>query len=284
MREFSIVNIVPSAVAGVPAYIEVPGNLTQVFHGNEWIDGLGNRSPFFTYSSSTPPPYGTTVLIATTFAIRGNQKYDGRYTVYTRAAPGNPLASEFVGGNTRIRLAQAIPTDGVGTELTTGTVTNISTYVVPVFNESGTLVLERQYVQNRPIGFVGKDLSGWGEVFTNNLVKLAQNFAGPTAPTSPFYGQLWVNSATGGFQYWNGTNWVPMLTSVTHTQATSSSTWTVNHNLGERLVRVDVFVNTGSASPNDIKPATPVDITYSNTNTVVISLAAPATGIAKITR
>jgi hypothetical protein len=42
--------------------------------------------------------------------------------------------------------------------------------------------------------FVGKNYSGYGQPQNENFVKLLENFANTTAPTSPLQGQLWFNT------------------------------------------------------------------------------------------
>lgn len=283
MRTLNIVNINPTPGGSSPRYFEVAGNVTQLFHGREWIDGLGVRYPWYTYTSSTAP-LGTTVLVATTFTVRGNAngKFDGQYTVYTRASAGDVAASEFIGGNTRIRVLEAMEA-GVGTELTTGVITNISTYEFTVQGESSILTLEGQYLDGRPVPLIGRYTNGWGEVFQQGLIDAVQHYAGSTAPSNAFLGQIWFNTTTGVANIYNGSAFVPLNATLfgvkhVHTQASASTSWTVNHNLGVRLVSVDVFKNTGLASPNDVKSIIPLDITYNSTNQLTVTFSNNETG------
>jgi hypothetical protein len=43
---------------------------------------------------------------------------------------------------------------------------------------------------------VGKNYTGYGEIFNENFVKLLENFSNTTAPKKPLSGQLWFNSAS----------------------------------------------------------------------------------------
>ena len=39
--------------------------------------------------------------------------------------------------------------------------------------------------------FIGKNYSGYGELLNENFVKLLENFANTSAPSSPIAGQIW---------------------------------------------------------------------------------------------
>lgn len=53
---------------------------------------------------------------------------------------------------------------------------------------------------------IGKNYSGYGEILNENLVKLMENFASSTAPTSPLAGQLWWDTSSGLLKVYNGTS------------------------------------------------------------------------------
>lgn len=53
---------------------------------------------------------------------------------------------------------------------------------------------------------IGKNVPAYGTYFNENLVFLLENFASPTQPRSPLYGQLWYNSAQGRMYYYNNNN------------------------------------------------------------------------------
>ena len=42
---------------------------------------------------------------------------------------------------------------------------------------------------------IGKNYSGFGEYFNENLVKMLENFASTTRPTHPIRGQIWYDTA-----------------------------------------------------------------------------------------
>jgi hypothetical protein len=54
---------------------------------------------------------------------------------------------------------------------------------------------------------IGRGASGYGQIVANNTIFQLQNFAGPTAPTTPLVGQLWYNSGNNAITFYNGTIW-----------------------------------------------------------------------------
>jgi microcystin-dependent protein len=58
------------------------------------------------------------------------------------------------------------------------------------------------------ITFVGKNYSGYAPIIANNMLHMLENFASPTAPTTPVQGQLWYDNATGILKVFDGAgNW-----------------------------------------------------------------------------
>ena len=53
---------------------------------------------------------------------------------------------------------------------------------------------------------IGKNVPAYGTYFNENLIYLLENFASPTEPRSPLYGQLWYNSAQGRMFFYNNNN------------------------------------------------------------------------------
>lgn len=286
MLELDILNIVPSTVPGTPSHIEVAGDYVANFHGREWIDGSLTRYPFYDYdtdsgSATPPPPYGTELLPATTFRIVGNQKYDGQYTVYTKAAPGDFPPAELVGLNTKIYIRETIATDGVGAELTDGSVTNISTYSIEVVGDAPEVVLEKHLNEERPIALIGRSFAGWGEQINQNAMKMMQHFAGPTSPANPVQGMLWFNT-TNSVMYvysggWNVLNAAAFGGVYRHDQASASTTWTVTHNfnlIAPYICQHSFFVVRSGFT----KPINPADVTYVSPNSFVVTFSSPETG------
>lgn len=54
------------------------------------------------------------------------------------------------------------------------------------------------------ITLIGKNVTNFGEVFNENLVKLLENFSSSTAPEHPIKGQLWYNTSTGRLYVYDG--------------------------------------------------------------------------------
>jgi hypothetical protein len=52
---------------------------------------------------------------------------------------------------------------------------------------------------------VGRNYSNYGQIMTDNLVKLVENFAMTTSPTNPIAGQLWWDTLTSRLKVYNGT-------------------------------------------------------------------------------
>lgn len=53
---------------------------------------------------------------------------------------------------------------------------------------------------------IGKNVTNFGEVFNENLVKLLENFSSSTAPEHPIKGQLWYNTSTGRLNVYDGSS------------------------------------------------------------------------------
>jgi len=199
MRTLQIINIIPSTTVGVPSEIQVQSNVISSFHGQGWIDSNNNVLPFYAYTNATlAAADGYKVLPATTFEIIQNAKYAGKYTVHTKQSIGAAVESTYNSGTnlTTIKLLSTV-LPGTGAELTTGSIINISTYRLGIIGENaGIDVLEESTVSNRPIELIGRFKSGWGEVLQQNMLRVVQSFAGPSAPLLPFVGQLWFDTTS----------------------------------------------------------------------------------------
>ena len=68
------------------------------------------------------------------------------------------------------------------------------------------------------ITLIGKNYSGFGEIFNENLVKLLENFSESTQPDHPLRGQIWFDSSQSKLKVYNGISFVPV------SSATISST------------------------------------------------------------
>jgi hypothetical protein len=57
---------------------------------------------------------------------------------------------------------------------------------------------------------IGKNYSGFGEYFNENLVKMLENFASTTRPTHPIRGQIWYDTADLKLKVYSGTEFLPV--------------------------------------------------------------------------
>jgi hypothetical protein len=60
------------------------------------------------------------------------------------------------------------------------------------------------------ITLIGKNYSGFGEYFNENLVKMLENFASTTRPTHPIRGQIWYDTADLKLKVYSGTEFLPV--------------------------------------------------------------------------
>lgn len=60
------------------------------------------------------------------------------------------------------------------------------------------------------IVLIGKNYSGFGEIFNENLVKILENFADATRPDHPLRGQIWFDSSQSKLKVYNGVSFVPV--------------------------------------------------------------------------
>ena len=60
------------------------------------------------------------------------------------------------------------------------------------------------------ITLIGKNYSGFGEIFNENLVKILENFAESTQPDHPLRGQIWFDSSQSKLKVYNGVSFVPV--------------------------------------------------------------------------
>jgi hypothetical protein len=51
---------------------------------------------------------------------------------------------------------------------------------------------------------IGRGTSGYGQIVANNTIQQLQNFASPTAPTTPLVGQLWYNTNNSVIEFYMG--------------------------------------------------------------------------------
>lgn len=72
------------------------------------------------------------------------------------------------------------------------------------------------------IALIGRLYRNYGELVNENLVKMLENFAATSSPTTPMIGQLWYNKATKNIQVYRDTGFVP-LARITSSSAEPSN-------------------------------------------------------------
>jgi hypothetical protein len=72
------------------------------------------------------------------------------------------------------------------------------------------------------ITLIGKNYSGFGEAFNENLIKIVEHFASSTAPTHPISGQIWFDSSQSKLKVYNGLDFVPVSSATISTSQPST--------------------------------------------------------------
>jgi len=74
-----------------------------------------------------------------------------------------------------------------------------------------TAVPDSQVDENSTnLTLIGKNYSGFGEAFNENLIKLLENFSDTRAPDKPIRGQLWFDVSESKIKVYNGNRFVPV--------------------------------------------------------------------------
>lgn len=76
------------------------------------------------------------------------------------------------------------------------------------------LVDGRIDVDTTDITLIGRNYSGYGELFNENFVKILENFAAVSPPSNPLVGQLWYDTSSARLTVWNGTQFRSTDTTV----------------------------------------------------------------------
>jgi len=284
-RQLAIIAVTPNGqgfgtfTVGPVSPDNVTGDWTSVFADKFYRLTVSpyTRVPF---DPNAAAPAGYQLIEATTFDVVQNASYAGRYTVYTSA---------FAGGVTTITVNEVLGAPLTPADTAAGYVTNISTYYIYVAGGSPIIIPPGVTIADYPIDLPGRTVSGWGEVFNQDLFALYQNFASTTAPANPSIGALWYNPTTNVLSIFNST-WVVVnagvfapANSYRHTQSSGSLTWTINHNLGADapfLVHASFFVDTTGGGV--YKPIIPSDVTYVSATQLTVTFTNPYAGYALI--
>jgi hypothetical protein len=293
-RQLAITAIVPTGAGpgtitiGPISPDNILGDWTSVFTGKFYRQ---TASPYATapFYSAASAPVGYQLIEATQFEIVQNASYAGRYTVYTPTSARDFPSSTYASSSTAIAVNEVLRAPVSPADLSTGYVTNVSTYYIYVAGGSPIVIPPGVTSTDYPIGLPGRTTSGWGEVFNQDLFALYQNFASTTAPANPSIGALWYNPSTNVLSVFNGT-WVvansgvyAAANSYKHTQSSGSATWTINHNLRAAapfLAHASFFVDTTGLGV--YKPIIPADVTYVSANQLTVTFTAAYSGYALI--
>ena len=298
-REIQIVSITAGTPASPGKFVvattsdNLSGDWTSIFKGKYYRDAIGTVQPF--YSSPLAVPAGYQLIEATTFQVKNNPTYNGKYTVYTQLTVGDHQSSTFAAGQTTINVIEPVATAAVPAHMAgTGQIYNVTTYYLIVENEAAIVVPPGINLPGRPVELVGRNYSGWGEVLQQNLLRQTQNFSGSTSPASPYRGQLWYDTSASLLKIFDGSTWQIVNSSYlltagkyTHTQGAAATTWTITHNLGTTtgvvhpvgFVHSTIIVDTGGGI---YKPILPQDVTYVSTNQLTVSFSTAYAGYALI--
>ena len=69
---------------------------------------------------------------------------------------------------------------------------------------------------------IGKNYAGYGEFFNENLIKLLENFANTSAPSSPIAGQMWWDKTNNLLKVYNGSTFKTVSSSTSSSSTPSS--------------------------------------------------------------
>jgi hypothetical protein len=91
------------------------------------------------------------------------------------------------------------------------------------------------------ITLIGKNYSGFGEIFNENLVKILENFAESNQPDHPLRGQIWFDTSESKLKVYNGVSFVPVSSAtISSTQPSTLATGDLWYDdVGEQLFFFD---------------------------------------------
>jgi hypothetical protein len=91
------------------------------------------------------------------------------------------------------------------------------------------------------ITLIGKNYSGFGEAFNENLIRMLEHFSSITAPIHPIKGQIWYDSSQAKLKVYNGVTFVPVSSATVSSSqpATLAAGDLWYDNVGEQLYFFD---------------------------------------------
>jgi hypothetical protein len=85
------------------------------------------------------------------------------------------------------------------------------------------------------LSLVGRNYIGFGELQQENFIKLLENFANTTRPSSALTGQLWFDTSVGSLKYYNGSVFKP----ISNLTVAGASGKPLNTNIGDQWFNTD---------------------------------------------
>jgi hypothetical protein len=89
---------------------------------------------------------------------------------------------------------------------------------------------------------VGRNYSNYGQIMTDNLVKLTENFSYGISPSNPLSGQLWWDTSSSLLKVYTGT-YFKIISSAT--AATIAPTTTIAGDIWWDMINEQVYVYNG---------------------------------------
>ena len=65
---------------------------------------------------------------------------------------------------------------------------------------------------------IGRTYTNYGEALNENFIKLLENSANSSAPTSPLAGELWWDTSNSVLKVYDGSSWLALFSATTSTQ------------------------------------------------------------------
>lgn len=94
-------------------------------------------------------------------------------------------------------------------------------------------VIDGQLDNTTDLTLIGKNYTGFGEQFNENLVKLLENFSNVSAPARPMIGQLWYDTSAGRLMVYSQTGWKaaggPIVTTTQPINFNTGDLWIDNN-------------------------------------------------------
>jgi hypothetical protein len=95
-----------------------------------------------------------------------------------------------------------------------------------------TTIIDGTLDTTTDLTLIGKNYSGFGEIYNENLIKTLENFSNTVPPTKPLVGQLWYDTSEARLKVYATTGWKvaggPVVSSRTPIPLTTGDLWIDN--------------------------------------------------------